>query len=161
MTRRARSLRIAGIVYVLSTSLLVVILDRLTKYIFCRCLSEGESVKIVPGAFHLTLVLNSGAAFGLFQGRSIIFMIASALIIILICVYVWLNKCKDLPVLTALGLILGGASGNLVDRAAFGYVIDFLDFRFWPVFNIADSAITAGAALLTIVILRPRRGRRI
>ena len=72
------------ILRVLSISSLVVIVDRLTKYILLRNLSEGESVRIVPGLFHITLVLNSGAAFGLFKGRSVFFMVSTALVIIFI-----------------------------------------------------------------------------
>lgn len=142
---------------VLSVSSLVVIVDRLTKYILFKNLSEGESVRVVPGLFHITLVLNSGAAFGLFKGRSVFFTISSVLIIAFICFYIWRGGCKDLLMLTALGLILGGAVGNLIDRVAFGYVIDFLDFRIWPVFNIADASITIGAFILAIKLIFNKR----
>jgi len=141
---------------VISISSLVLIVDRLTKYILFRNLSEGESVKVVPGFFHITLVLNSGAAFGLFKGRSLFFTVSTILVIIFICLYVWRGGCKDLLVLTALSLILGGAAGNLIDRVLFGYVIDFLDFRIWPVFNIADASITIGAFILAIRLIRLR-----
>ena len=141
---------------VISISSLVLIVDRLTKYILFRNLSEGESVKVVPGFFHITLVLNSGAAFGLFKGRSLFFTVSTILVIIFICLYVWRGGCKDLLVLTALSLILGGAVGNLIDRVLFGYVIDFLDFRIWPVFNIADASITIGAFILAIRLIRLR-----
>ena len=142
---------------VLSVSSLVVIVDRLTKYILFRNLSEGESVRLIPGLFHITLVLNSGAAFGLFKGRSLFFTVSSALVMIFICVYIWRGGCKDLLTLTALGLILGGAAGNLIDRVLFGYVIDFLDFRIWPVFNIADASITIGAFILAIRLIFEKR----
>ncbi len=142
---------------VLSVSSLVIIVDRLTKYILLKNLSEGESVRIVPGVFHITLVLNSGAAFGLFKGRSVFFMVSTALVIAFICFYVIRGGCKDLLTLTALGLILGGAAGNLIDRALFGYVIDFLDFRIWPVFNIADASITIGAFILAIRLIFDKR----
>ena len=138
---------------VLSVSSLVLIVDRLTKYILFRNLSEGESVRVIPGLFHITLVLNSGAAFGLFKGRSVFFMVSTALVIVFICLYVIRGGYKDLLTLTALGLILGGAAGNLIDRVLFGYVIDFLDFRIWPVFNIADASITIGASILAIRLI--------
>ena len=144
------------ILKVLSVSSFVVIVDRLTKYLLFRNFSLGESVRVVPGMFHITLVLNSGAAFGLFKCRSVFFMVSTALVIVFICFYIWRGGCKDLLMLTALGLILGGAVGNLIDRVAFGYVIDFLDFRIWPVFNIADASITVGALILTIRFIRLR-----
>ena len=142
---------------VLSISSLVVIIDRLTKYILCRNFSEGQSARVVPGLFHITLVLNSGAAFGLFKGRSVFFTVLTALVIVLICFYIWRGGCKDLLILTALGLILGGAVGNLIDRVMFGYVIDFLDFRIWPVFNIADASITIGAFILAVRLIFDKR----
>ena len=142
---------------VLSISSIVLIVDRLTKYILFRNLSEGESVRVIPGLFHITLVLNSGAAFGLFKGRSLFFIVSTALVMVFICLYIWRGGCKDLLMLTALGLILGGAAGNLIDRAAFGYVIDFLDFRIWPVFNIADASITIGAFILAARLVFDKR----
>ena len=142
---------------ILSVSSLVVIVDRLTKQILLKNFSEGESIRVIPGLFHLTLVLNSGAAFGLFKGRGVVFTISSVLIMVLICAYIWRSGCKDLLTLIALGLILGGAAGNLIDRVAFGYVIDFLDFRVWPVFNIADASITIGAFILALRLVLNKR----
>jgi len=142
---------------ILSVSSLIVIVDRLTKYLLLKNYSEGESVSVIPGIFHLTLVLNSGVAFGLFKGAGAIFTISSILIIALICAYIWRNECKDFLMLLALGLILGGAAGNLIDRVAFGYVIDFLDFRIWPVFNIADTSITIGAFILALRLTLNKR----
>ena len=145
------------ILRVLSVSSLVVIVDRLTKYLLFRNFSEGESVRLIPGLFHITLVLNSGAAFGLFKGRSAFFILLASLVIVFICFYIWRGGCRDLLTLTALGLILGGAVSNLIDRVLFGYVIDFLDFRIWPVFNIADASITIGAFILMIRLIFHRK----
>ncbi len=145
------------ILKVLSVSSLVVMVDRLTKYILFRNLSEGESIRVVPGIFHITLVLNSGAAFGLFKGRSVFFTVSTVIVIAFICFYIIRGGCKDLLMLTALGLILGGAAGNLIDRVLFGYIIDFLDFRIWPVFNIADASITIGAVILAVRLLFDKR----
>ncbi len=145
------------ILKILSVSSFVVIVDRLTKYILFRNLSLGESVGVVPGLFHITLVLNSGAAFGLFKGRSVFFTVSTALVMVFICFYIWRGGCKDLLMLTALGLILGGAAGNFIDRVLFGYVIDFLDFRIWPVFNIADASITIGAFILAVRLVFDKR----
>jgi signal peptidase II len=135
----------------------VVIIDRLAKFLVFNNLFEGQSIGIIPRIFHLTLVLNTGAAFGLFKNKSEFFITASFIVIALIFTYVWFDKEKDLISLSALGLILGGAIGNLIDRLTFGYIVDFLDFRVWPVFNIADSAITIGSMLLILRILFKKR----
>ena len=135
----------------------IVIIDRVTKYFLFNSLAEGQSIKVIPGFFHLTLVLNTGTAFGLFRDRTDFFIILSTLVIALVCFYMRCNRNKDILLTISLGLIVGGAVGNLIDRIAFGYVIDFLDFRIWPVFNLADSAITVGAVFLAVKILLDKR----
>ncbi len=110
----------------------------------------------------LTLVRNTGAAFGLFRDQTVIFILISVIAIISIGFYL-IKKRKTKPLvlsenffLTGLSLILGGAIGNLIDRLRFGYVVDFIDLRFWPVFNVADSCITIGAAILFFAIIRSK-----
>ena len=127
---------------------LVIIVDRLAKYLVFSNLSQDQSIEVIPKLFNLSLVLNTGAAFGIFRNFTTFFTISSFFVIVLIGVYAWYCKLKDLFLLAALGLILGGAISNLIDRLIFGYVIDFLDFRIWPVFNIADSCITVGSVIL-------------
>ena len=139
---------------IFSIASLVLILDRLTKYIAYVSLSQGQSVKIFPNIFHITLVLNKGAAFGLLQEQRLFFIILSFVIICFILFYIWANDRRmgiTLPL--AFALILAGATGNLIDRLKLGYVIDFLDFRVWPVFNIADSALTIGTIILAFKVL--------
>ena len=132
----------------------VFVLDRVTKIAAAGNLSYGQSIKILPNIFHFTFVLNNGTAFGLLRGQNAALALLSILAITLIIFYLLKHKDLSLVVSLALGLILGGALGNLFDRVRFGYVIDFLDFRVWPVFNIADSAITIGAVILAWNILR-------
>ena len=133
-------------------ALVILVLDRITKFAVTKNLSQGHSIKIIPGIFHITLISNNGTAFGLFKNQNTFFIILSALVIISIIVYS--SKAKlAAPTSLALGLILGGAIGNLADRIRFGYIIDFLDFRIWPVFNVADSAITVGVIILVVNIL--------
>jgi len=139
---------------IFSIALAVLAIDRLTKYIIYKSLSCGQSVKVLPDIFHLTLVLNKGVAFGLFREQKTFFLLVAFLAIPFIIYYVFKNHHKVIGLPLASGLILGGAVGNLIDRIRFGYVIDFLDFRVWPVFNIADSCITIGAVLLGYNILR-------
>lgn len=136
---------------------LVIIIDRFAKFLVFNNLLEGQSIGVVPKIFHITLVLNTGAAFGLFKEGNQFFIVSSFIVAALIFLYVIFDKEKDIFKLSALGLILGGAIGNLIDRLLFGYIIDFLDFRVWPVFNIADSAITVGSALLLLRLFLPKK----
>ncbi|MDD5496407.1 MAG: signal peptidase II [Candidatus Omnitrophica bacterium] len=136
----------AAYVFLISSSIFV--FDRIIKAFVCERLSEAQSIKVIPGIFHITLVFNKGAAFGILKDQRLFFVLLSIAVISLIVVYLWRNNLKDYILFLALALLLGGACGNLLDRVRFGYVIDFLDFRIWPVFNVADSSITIGAVIL-------------
>ena len=127
-------------------------LDQLTKFLITKNLFQNQSIPIIKGIFHITLVHNRGAAFGILKNQIPLFIITSLFAIILIYFNLKKNKQSKSHSI-ALSLILAGALGNLIDRLFFGYVIDFLDFRIWPVFNMADSAITIGAILLGWSIL--------
>lgn len=138
-------------------SFLVVVSDQVTKYLADKFLAPLESLPILKGIFHLTLTHNKGAAFSILQGGAIFFVIVSILcigaIIFMLSRPRFLKsmlgfEAADKIIQVSLGLILGGACGNLLDRLRFGYVIDFLDFQVWPVFNMADSCITIGAILI-------------
>lgn len=140
----------------------VVLIDQITKFWIARELFLGESFPVIKNIFHLTLVHNTGIAFGLGKGNTTIFIIIS-LIAVWLLVYSLLKKeisgfgAASLARLS-LSLILAGALGNLIDRLRFGYVIDFLDLRVWPVFNVADSAITIAAILLcTQIVFRKKK----
>jgi signal peptidase II len=131
----------------------ILFLDQLAKFVIVRNLSLNQSIPVIPGIFHLTLVHNKGAAFGLLKGQLSLFIFTSVLAVFLIVFTLKDNK-QARSNRAALALILAGALGNLVDRLFYGHVIDFLDFRVWPVFNVADSAITVGAILLGWFILK-------
>ena len=133
---------------------LVFVLDRIAKIAVASNMSYGQSIKILPNIFHFTFILNNGTAFGLFKGANAALAVLSVAVITLIIFYVLKNKTSGFVNSLALGLILGGALGNLFDRVRFGCVIDFLDFRVWPVFNVADSAITIGTVILAWNILK-------
>lgn len=100
----------------------------------------------------MTLVYNTGIAFGLFKDQGVVFIIIPAIAIILLIFNIYYyrqnNQALSRGYIIAFSLILGGAIGNLIDRTFYGYVIDFIDLRIWPVFNIADSAITVGAVII-------------
>lgn len=123
------------------------ILDRWTKGWVASTFSLHESRPVLPGIFSFTYVENTGAAFSLLSRHTQLLSIASALIIVML---VWLAVQSPSPgVRFSLGLVLGGAAGNLVDRVLRGAVVDFIDFHFWPVFNVADIAIVSGVLLLS------------
>ncbi|RJQ48891.1 MAG: lipoprotein signal peptidase [Gammaproteobacteria bacterium] len=141
-------------------SALVIVLDQFSKYLISGSMQLWQSIEIAP-FFNLTLLHNTGAAFSFLSGAggwqrwffTVIALAVSAVIIL------WLKRlpAADKWQAAALSLILGGALGNVIDRVRFGYVVDFLDFHYrqwhWPAFNVADSAITAGVAVLAVVIL--------
>ena len=137
---------------------LIVIIDQLTKFLITSKLAFSESIPIIKNVFHLTLIKNFGVGFGLFnapQARWVLTIISIIIIIIILYYYKAIPK-KYLPVISA-SLVLGGAIGNVIDRFLFGFVIDFLDFRIWPAFNIADSAITIGVIGLIIYFWRVKK----
>jgi signal peptidase II len=142
-------------------ALLVVVLDQLTKYWISANFRYGE-VRAVSSFFNLVLAHNEGAAFSLLAsaaGWQRGLFIAIALVAIVVISALLARRAGDRLFCLALALILGGAIGNVVDRIVLGHVVDFLDFHFagwhWPAFNLADSAITAGAALLVADSFRP------
>ena len=137
------------------------ILDQLSKFYICRGLSLGQSIPVLKNIFHLSLVYNTGSVFGLFRGKNSLFIILSLGIISYILLDYFLNKHSyALKKRLAFGLILGGALGNLLDRLRLGYIVDFLDFRVWPVFNLADSAITVGVIVLGIELLLQGKSKK-
>ena len=141
----------------------IVALDQVAKALVDRYLELHESHTIVEGLARLTHVQNRGAAFGILSEadlpyQSVLFSVVSIIALGAIAVYAWkLPVASRLP-RAALALIMGGAVGNLLDRMRLGYVIDYVDVYWgrhhWPAFNVADSAISVGVALLVLDILR-------
>jgi len=140
------------------TAAIVLVVDRLTKLAVIRRMAEFDSIPVIPGVFNLTYVRNPGAAFGLLPNRTSFFVFVSLVVIGLIVVFAGRFGRGNLARQVALGLILGGAIGNLWDRLHSGLVVDFLDFRVWPVFNIADSSLVIGVFLLAYLIIRSPGG---
>ena len=112
----------------------------------------GESWPIIPKIFHITYAQNTGAAFSLLRDNNMMLGIIAAVLIIAVIIAYYITKKKDTLYIISLSFILGGSIGNLYDRILRGYVVDFLDFRVWPVFNLADSMINIGFLLLVIHI---------
>jgi len=132
---------------------LVIVIDRLTKVLVLKYLLTKASVSVFP-FFSLTYVENTGSAFGIFQNANWVLLFVSFLVLFLMVK--WYKDIFKLGTLARYGyfLVFAGAIGNIYDRIVLRYVVDFLDFHFWPVFNIADSAICVGACLIGIGILK-------
>ncbi|SEA15602.1 MAG: lipoprotein signal peptidase [Paraburkholderia sp.] len=150
----------------LGVALIVILFDQLSKIAIAKVFAYGQSVALAP-FFNLVLVYNRGAAFSFLAaagGWQRWAFTALGVIAALVICYLLRRHGNQRLFCTALALILGGALGNVIDRIAYGHVIDFLDFHVrawhWPAFNIADSAITIGAALLVFDELRRVRGAR-
>lgn len=136
---------------------LVLFLDQFSKYLVILYLAPWESIAILPGVLYLTHVRNPGAAFGILANWTGLFILVSLLLIGAVLLF-WrriLTLSRSFQL--ALALEVGGAIGNLIDRLRFGQVIDFIDFRVWPVFNVADMAIVIGALLIGYNLLGIKR----
>jgi signal peptidase II len=143
---------------VLGIALGVFALDRWSKGYVASHYLPGETFWHLGPLVAFTFVLNRGAAFGLLQNRDLLFI---AVAVALLAAVGWiLATRKDLPGVLAvgLGLLTGGAAGNLWDRVVSGQVVDFVNFHIWPVFNVADSAIVVGMAVLVLELWRRERG---
>ncbi len=129
----------------------MVLTDQFTKLWITSNLVPGQSVPM--GLLLITYVRNSGAAFGLLANQNLLITFAVAIGVAAIVLYYAYPPFQTNWIRISLGLLLGGAVGNLIDLLRFGYVIDFIDFRVWPVFNIADSAITTGIIVLAYYLM--------
>ncbi|AOT68428.1 signal peptidase II [Geosporobacter ferrireducens] len=128
-------------------------LDQITKYMVKNRFMVNESIAIIENVFHLTYVRNFGAAFGILKHQKLFFIVLTTAVLIGIIIFLRKQPRIHSIVKFSLSLIVSGAVGNLIDRVAYGYVIDFFDFRIWPVFNIADMAIVIGAFLLSYYLI--------
>ena len=136
--------------------ILVLSIDQVSKAIISSKLSLGQSIPIIKNVLHITFIKNTGAAFGLFKNSTYFFIAVSVTAIIIIGAML-IKSIRNKGFLDiGLILIMSGALGNLIDRVRLGYVIDFIDVRVWPVFNIADSAITIGTILLITSFIKPK-----
>lgn len=144
-------------------SFLIVVLDQLVKAAASARLGiEGASAPFLPGILRLTLVHNYGASWGMLSGRTSLLLIVTALVCLAILTALLLGKPGSKVGKLSLAFILGGAAGNAVDRFVMGYVVDMFETEFvsFPVFNLADCFITAGAALLIIWVLLDEKAAR-
>jgi len=153
--------RIAWAAYAMA--LLIVVVDQLSKawVISGLSLQEVGQVQVLPPIFNLSWVENTGVSFGLFGGGAARWALVVFSLLVSAALAAWAARTDRRLLITAIGMVMGGALGNVIDRIRFGYVVDFLDFSgtgvFPWVFNIADSAITVGVLLLILDSLRGER----
>lgn len=142
------------IIYIL-IGIIVLALDMITKYFAVEKLMEIRSVPIIEDVFHLTYIENSGVAFGLLAGKRIFFITLSFVILVVLAIYFYKAKTKNIWLKLGTTFIFSGSIGNLIERIFKGYVVDFLDLRVFnfPVFNVADIAVCIGSVCLLVYFL--------
>ncbi|NHZ85524.1 MAG: signal peptidase II [Planctomycetia bacterium] len=137
---------------VLIISLVLVLIDQISKYLIRSTMELHETIPVIKNFFHLTYVSNDGMAFGInFPGGIYILTIASFLLTIFLIIYLWTERKGNIILRISLAMIIAGAIGNFIDRAIFKEVVDIFDFIFWGyhwyIFNFADSSVTVGMIL--------------
>ncbi len=139
----------------ISFAIFVILFDQASKLFIQYKMKIGESIPVIKGIFHITYIENPRTSFGFFEYNTSFFIIATLIsVILVILIYKKIIFKKDPFMYIPLTLVLGGTVGNLIDRARIdGKVIDFIDFRIWPVFNFADSALVCGMLVLLIHVL--------
>jgi len=138
---------------VLLLAIAVAAIDQGIKYYVQSHMTLGMSIPVINSVFHITYILNPGAAFGMLEHQTKLFVVV-AFILLASLVYFYRQIAAGHWLLRlGAGLLAGGAAGNVIDRVTTGYVVDFLDFRIWPVFNSADIAIVTGVSCLIYILL--------
>lgn len=151
MRKTRRQGLIKGLTFFLP-ALLVVVIDQVSKFFIRTNMTLGQSIP-EEGFFRITYAINVGGVFGIFANQAFLITLTAIVGIAAILIYIRYPPFNRLLVRIALGLLLGGAVGNLIDRIRFGEVVDFIDVGAWPVFNLADSAIVVGVILIIYYFL--------
>lgn len=140
----------------------LLILDQWSKYFVMENMDLGQSVPLIKNVFHLTYIINPGAAFGLFANQQLFFIFVALVVLLsgLWGIQKFSGRYEKLFVY-GVAVFISGAVGNLIDRIRFAGVVDFLDFRIWPIFNLADIGIVCGAALLGWILWKADKKERI
>ena len=153
--------RVRSYLFFAAIALVVVVVDRLTKIYVERRFGVGYGPRqIIDHVLFLTVTRNAGAAFGIFQTFTLGFLAVSVVIMIAILIYYWFLPAGDWTARLGLALVFGGAISNAYDRAVKGSVVDFIQIPHWPVFNVADSAVSVGVVVLLIGTLWANRQTR-
>ena len=136
-----------------SLTLILLIIDRLTKWWISSTLDRGVPNDLIGNVIRLTRVHNDGGAFGIFPGGGIVFLVVSGVVSLILFLILLTMQIDSRLIRTGMAFVLAGALGNLVDRIQWGYVLDFFEFRGFPIFNVADACITVGAGLIVLAIV--------
>lgn len=143
---------------------IAVLLDQITKLLAVSLLKPIPTKALIEGVLHLTYHENRGAAFGMLADHRWVFLILSTVMIVGLSVYLYMGKCENRLYGISVSMIIGGGIGNMIDRLAVGYVVDFIDFRLinFAIFNGADSFVCVGAGLLALALVLDiiKEGRR-
>ncbi len=153
---KSRSGRLLYLIISAAIAVFVIAADRITKALAVKYLYDIDTYPVIDGVFHFTYAENTGAAFGMMKDSRWLFMLLSSAAIIIIAVWLIKYGGQDLFMSVCLSMILGGGVGNMIDRIAYGYVVDFVDVRLinFAIFNVADSFVTVGAFLMIIYLIR-------
>jgi len=135
---------------IFSTALIIIIIDQVAKFLIKTNFQLNQTLPIISNIFHLTYIHNFGAGFGILQHQKYFLIFISIIVIGFIFYYLDRIRNNERLLQMLVGFVLGGTIGNLTDRIINGYVIDFLDFRIWPIFNFADSFVTVGVIRLIV-----------
>ena len=132
-----------------------ILLDQATKLLVSRLMELNQTIPLIEGVLHITHVQNRGAAFGMLAENRWVFLVISSVTIVALGIFLAVTSMRNKWILASLSMILSGGIGNMIDRLALGYVVDFIDFRLinFAVFNGADSFVCVGAALLFLAVL--------
>jgi signal peptidase II len=158
LSRATRSFAAAPVQWLSLAAIVLsaVVADQVTKHVVASNLNLGEGLHVV-GPFSIRHVQNSGIAFGLFSNATAAVIVVTAIAVAWMLVYFARSGARHPVLPVALGLVIGGSVSNLADRVRLGFVTDFLDFRYWPAFNLADSFIVIGVGILLAALLLAER----
>jgi len=137
---------------IFSTALIIILIDQITKFLIRINFQLNDSLPLIKNVFHLTYIQNTGAGFGILKSQTLILIFISLIVIGVIFYYFDRIKDKEILLQVLVGFVLAGTIGNLIDRLTYGFVVDFIDFQIWPIFNIADSFVTIGIIGLIIYL---------
>lgn len=135
-------------------ALVILLLDQWFKVLVEQSFNLGQSIPVIEEIFHLTYIQNTGASFGLLKEYTWWITVISLAVLVIFIYFIQTSEFDGLLFKISSGLIVGGAGGNILDRIRMGYVIDYLDFRIWPVFNLADIAIVMGGIIFVVVLFK-------
>ena len=133
----------------------VIALDRIVKAVVRNGFAPGDTAAVIGDLFHITYVQNRGVAFSMLYGRETVILVITGVLMVAVLVFL-IGFHRKFPAMfnTGLALVCGGGLGNIIDRTAYGYVVDMFDFGWFPVFNVADICICTGCGLMLLYALR-------